>query len=97
MMLLQAHEVTSSDIYLTLFLAGVAWLAQFFIQWGVARQQFRDFGRRIDALEGTLADRILPRQEYENRHKDLQARLQRLEDADFLRSNRRFNREAPET
>lgn len=91
-MLAQVHEVTNTDFYGAAFLAALAWLGGFVLQWGMAKQQFRDFGRRIDTLETTVAERILPRQEYEVRHKDLQARLDRLETNEFLRS-RRFPRE----
>ena len=94
MFLLQVHEVTNTEIYGAIFLTICSWIALFLLQWGGMREFKKDVSRRLTILESTVADRILPRKEYENRHEDLQNRVKRLEDTEFLRA-RRYNRETP--
>ena len=68
------------------------------VQWGIQRQKTKGLEGMVEELKQsilelreTIQERILPRQEYENRHKDLQNRVERLEQNEFLRS-RRFTR-----
>lgn len=94
MVALQVHEVTNTEVYGAIFLTICSWIALFLLQWGGMREFKKDVSRRLLALETIVNERILPRQEYESRHDDLQNRVKRLEDTEFLRA-RRYNREPP--
>lgn len=88
LLILQVHEVTSTDLYGSAFVV----LLGYAVQWGIMSQKIKTLEATVRDLTKTVAERILPRQEYENRHKDLQDRVKSLEDTAFLRS-RRFPRE----
>lgn len=106
-MLLQTHDaaiqlaegISHTDFYGGLFVFLVLSAAQFFVQKGRSDKQAEYFQAAIaeikldiKGLNDTIAERILPRQEYENRHEDLQRRVESLENTAFLRG-RRFYRE----
>ncbi len=78
--------ISHSDFYGGLFLLLIVQIGTFVFSWGKTKEQMKNFGERIAVLERTVAERILPRAEYENRHKDLQGRVETLEQIAFMRS-----------
>lgn len=85
MVLLQVHEVTDTSLYGGIFLAVLGWFGLFLLQWGAMREFKRYVTQELGELKKTVAERILPRQEYENRHHDLTNRVERLEQNEFLK------------
>src|SRR5690348_13896641 len=103
-MLVQLGEgISHTDFFGGLFGLLLLSVAQFFISWGRSNEQAKNFAASIaeikvdlKELKETVALRILPRQEYENRHLDLQRRLDTLENTAFLRGRSRSREEGQE-
>lgn len=92
-----SEGISHTDFYAGMLLV----LLGYAVQWGIQRQKTKGLEQAVEQLRDsirelkeTVNDRILPRHEYESRHKDLQNRLQRLEDKEFMRGRRW---DAPET